>query len=65
MYGVAENSDITRKENLLPIGLADRCKLKRDISRDQNLTFDDVEIPEGRLLYKLWQEQSEYFRNSN
>lgn len=62
MYGVCENSDIARKENLLPIGLAEGAKLKRNISKDQALTFDDVELPAGRLSDQLWQEQCELFK---
>jgi predicted homoserine dehydrogenase-like protein len=60
-YGLCENYDIARKENLLPIGLAQDCVLKRDITKDQALTFDDVIIPEGRLSDKLWKEQAELY----
>ncbi len=56
-YGLCENSDTSRKENLLPIGLAEGCKLKRNISKDSVLTFDDVEVPQNRLIDKLWKEQ--------
>src|SRR3989344_711727 len=45
VYGALENSNIARKENLLPMGLADGCILKRDIKMDTALTFDDVELP--------------------
>jgi len=60
-YGQCENSDVVRAQNLLPIGLAEGCRLKRDIPKDQVLTFDDVELPEGRLCDKLWAEQNDYF----
>jgi predicted homoserine dehydrogenase-like protein len=60
-YGQCENSDIVRVENLLPMGLAEGCRLKRDIPKDQVLTFDDVELPKGRLCDKLWAEQNDYF----
>jgi predicted homoserine dehydrogenase-like protein len=60
-YGLAENYDISRAENLLPIGLAEGAKLKRDIPKDQVLTFDDVELPEGYLCVKLYKEQLEMF----
>jgi predicted homoserine dehydrogenase-like protein len=60
-YGQCENSDIVRVENLLPMGLAEGCRLKRDITKDQVLTFDDVELPKGRLCDKLWAEQNDYF----
>ncbi|MBD1906028.1 SAF domain-containing protein [Funiculus sociatus GB2-A5] len=60
-YGQCENSDVTQTENLLPIGLAEGCRLKRDITKDQVLTYDDVELPEGRLCDKLRAEQNAYF----
>ncbi len=61
-YGICENTDIARKENLLPMGLADGCKLLRDIPKDAAITFDDVEIPANRLCNKLWLEQKELFK---
>jgi predicted homoserine dehydrogenase-like protein len=60
-YGQCENSDVTQAENLLPMGLAEGCRLKRDIPKDQVLTYDDVEVPEGRLCDKLRAEQTAYF----
>ena len=60
-YGEAENSDVTRRENLLPIGLAEGCRLVRPVAKDQTLTFDDVEQPDGRLVDRLWCEQDEHF----
>ncbi|HEY9603807.1 MAG TPA: Gfo/Idh/MocA family oxidoreductase [Allocoleopsis sp.] len=63
-YGQCEKSDIVREQNLLPMGLAEGCRLKRDIPKDQVLTYDDVELPEGRLCDKLRAEQNEYFAPS-
>lgn len=60
-YGLCENYDTARNENLLPIGLAHGCRLKRDIAADEVITFADVEIPEGSLAYRLWLEQQELF----
>lgn len=60
-YGLCENADTTAAENLLPIGVAEGCVLKRDIPKDQVLTYDDVILPEGRLVDKLRQEQADYF----
>lgn len=60
-YGQCENSDIAQKQNLLPIGLAEGCRLKRDISKDEVLTYDDVELPVGRLCDKLRAEQKAHF----
>ncbi|BAY46988.1 SAF domain-containing protein [Scytonema sp. HK-05] len=63
-YGQCENSNIVQEQNLLPIGLAEGCRLKRDIPKDQVLTYDDVELPEGRLCDKLRSEQNAYFAQS-
>ncbi|MBD2605199.1 Gfo/Idh/MocA family oxidoreductase [Scytonema hofmannii FACHB-248] len=60
-YGQCEKSQIVQEQNLLPIGLAEGCRLKRDISKDQVLTYDDVELPSGRLGDKLRGEQNAYF----
>jgi predicted homoserine dehydrogenase-like protein len=60
-YGQCENSSIVQEQNLLPIGLAEGCRLKRDIPQDQVLTYDDVELPPGRLCDQLRAEQNAYF----
>ncbi|WP_017656139.1 NAD(P)H-dependent oxidoreductase [Fortiea contorta] len=60
-YGQCENSAIVQEQNLLPIGLAEGCRLKRDIPRDRVLTYDDVELPIGRLCDQLRAEQNAYF----
>ena len=60
-YGLAENAPTARAENLLPIGLAEGCIVRREITRDDVLTFDDVDLPEGRVCDRLWREQLERF----
>lgn len=56
-YGVAEAYAVSRKERLLPIGLAEGCRLKRAVPADTAITYDDVIVPEGRLIDKLRAEQ--------
>ena len=60
-YGVLDNYDVSRKENLLPMGLSEGCKLQTNVSIDQAITYDDVELPAGRLCDKLRVEQDSYF----
>jgi predicted homoserine dehydrogenase-like protein len=60
-YGLCENADLTHREKLLPIGLAEGCRLRRDIPKDQVMTYDDVEIPAGRLVDQLRAEQDAHF----
>jgi len=60
-YGLLENSPICQAENLLPMGLSEGCHLKRDIPRDQVITYADVELLQGRLCDKLRAEQNARF----
>lgn len=60
-YGLLENSVICRAESLLPMGLSEGCRLKKDIPQDQVITYADVEVPPGRLCDELWAEQNAYF----
>ena len=61
-YGEAVNVDEMSSEKYLPEGLVEGCKLKRDIPKDQPLTYADVELPQGRLADKLRAEQYKHFR---
>ncbi|GAA5178433.1 NAD(P)H-dependent oxidoreductase [Modicisalibacter zincidurans] len=61
VYGVAENMDAVRRENLLPIGLALGCRMTRPVEKDVPLTFDDVSMPDGRLVDRLYAEQEGMF----
>jgi predicted homoserine dehydrogenase-like protein len=60
-YGMIENSDVSRTEDLLPMGLSEGCHLRRDIPKDHTITYADVELPPGRLADKLRAEQNAYF----
>jgi predicted homoserine dehydrogenase-like protein len=60
-YGQCENHETGRAQNLLPMGLAEGCRLKRDVPKDQVLTYDDVELPTDTLSHKLRAEQDAYF----
>jgi len=60
-YGECENVDVCRAENLLPMGLAEGCRLKRNVAKDQALTYADVELPTGRLVDRLRAEQERHF----
>jgi predicted homoserine dehydrogenase-like protein len=61
-YGVIENAPAARAENLVPIGLSGGCRLRRDVARDVALSYEDVDVPEGRLADALFAEQVETFR---
>jgi predicted homoserine dehydrogenase-like protein len=63
-YGQCETAAITHQQNLLPMGLAEGCKVTRNIEKDTVLTYDDVELPAGRLCDKLRAEQNQVFATS-
>jgi predicted homoserine dehydrogenase-like protein len=60
-YGVAENADVAVAEDLLPMGLAEGCRLLRDVPKDRVLTYADVDLPSGRLCDRLRDEQNRRF----
>lgn len=60
-YGLCENAATAHAQRLLPIGLAEGCRLRRDIAKDQVLGYDDIEIPTGRLCDELRLEQDALF----
>jgi predicted homoserine dehydrogenase-like protein len=60
-YGQADNADVVRAERLLPMGLADGCRLTRDLSRDAAISYDAVVVPSGRYADRLRAEQDSAF----
>lgn len=60
-YGEAERADVTHSDRLLPVGLAEDCVLVRDVPKDTVITYDDVTVPDGRLVDRLRAEQDELF----
>ncbi len=60
-YGEAERADVMRRDRLLPEGIVAGCRLKRAIAKDEAITYDDVELPAGRLVDRLRAEQDAVF----
>jgi predicted homoserine dehydrogenase-like protein len=60
-YGQCENYEAAKTENLLPMGLAEGCRLKRDVRKDQVLTWDDVDAPKDSVAHQLRQEQDRLY----
>ncbi len=56
-YGQAENWEVVLAEGLLPMGLAEGCRLTCDVPKDAVLTRADVAAPAGRLCDVLRREQ--------
>ena len=57
-YGLIDNAAAARAMAALPIGLSEGCVLGRDVSKDDVLSFDDVEAPLGGEVEALWREQN-------
>jgi predicted homoserine dehydrogenase-like protein len=61
-YGEAVGSEEMCARRYLPEGLVEGCVLRRDVPRDDVLTYDDVELPPGRRADELRAEQYRHFR---
>ena len=64
-YGEAVNAEEMSAQRYLPEGLVEGCRLRRDVAKDQVLTYDDVELPAGRLADRLRAEQYRHFRGES
>jgi predicted homoserine dehydrogenase-like protein len=60
-YGEAVNATEMCARRYLPEGLVEGCRLKRAVQKDAVLTYDDVELPPGRVSDRLRAEQYERF----
>lgn len=60
-YGECENAETAEADDLLPMGVAEGCRLARDVAKDAVLTYGDVVLPEGRLIDRLRSEQRAFF----
>jgi predicted homoserine dehydrogenase-like protein len=60
-YGTIDTAEIVRRENLLPMGLSQGCRLRTGIPRDGAISYDDVTLPAGRLVDRLRAEQDARF----
>ncbi|GGR77550.1 strU protein [Streptomyces humidus] len=61
IFGVAESHAVTRAEDLLPMGIAQGCVLRRAVAKDTVIGYADVTLPPGRLVDELRTEQNELF----
>lgn len=60
-YGQCEKYDVSRSGLLLPVGLAEGCRVRSDIQQDTVIRYEDVEIPAGRLINRLRDEQDRLY----
>jgi predicted homoserine dehydrogenase-like protein len=64
-YGEAVNAEEMCERRLLPEGLVEGCKLLRNVAKDEVLTYDDVQLPAGRIADRLRAEQYRHFRDDS
>ncbi len=60
-YGDIEN--VARCRGALTMGQSEGCRVRHAIPKDRAMTLEDVELPAGRLVDRLRQEQAATFRS--
>jgi predicted homoserine dehydrogenase-like protein len=60
-YGMIDNVENTRRDGILPIGLAAGARLIRAVAQDQPIRTADVIMPTGRLVDDLRAQQDAHF----
>ena len=60
-YGVADTAARTAEQSLLPMGVAEGCRLLHAVAKDAVLSYADVELPPGRIIDRLRARQAAHF----
>ncbi len=60
-YALIDDYQTCRRQGLLPIGVSEGCRLKRNIRIDQTISYDDVVLPNGRISDCLRADQERHF----
>ncbi len=56
-YGLIDNTAAARAIDALPLALSENCVLRRDVAKDEVISFTDVEEPARGVVDELWSEQ--------
>jgi predicted homoserine dehydrogenase-like protein len=56
-YGLIDNTAAARAIDALPLSLSEDCVLRRDVLKDEVISFADVEQPTRGVVDGLWSEQ--------
>jgi predicted homoserine dehydrogenase-like protein len=59
IYGLIEQADVARRENLVPLGLAPGATVRRPVAQGTALTYDDLELNEDQLIVQLRRQQDQ------
>jgi predicted homoserine dehydrogenase-like protein len=57
-YGLIDNAITARADDALPIGLSEGRVLRRDVAKDEVISFKDVIARPDGLVEALWREQN-------
>jgi predicted homoserine dehydrogenase-like protein len=57
-YGLIDNASTARAKDALPIGLSEGCVLRRDVVKDEVISFQDLVLPPAGPVEALWREQN-------
>jgi predicted homoserine dehydrogenase-like protein len=63
-YGLIDNANTAQAESALPISLSEGCVLRRDIAKDDVISFTDVDLPDKGVVATLWREQNTRWPNA-
>jgi predicted homoserine dehydrogenase-like protein len=64
-YGQCVSAAEMRERRYLPEGLVEGCRLLRDVARDSVITYDEVQLPAGRVADRLYEEQCARFAETS
>lgn len=60
-YGQCDDGPMAREAGWLPMGLSEGCTLRHDVPQDSVVSRADVEVPAGRMVDRLREEQDDLF----
>ncbi len=60
-FGQVDNYILSQANNFLPMSLSEGCILKKDITKDTIISYDDIILPNNRLCDQLRSEQNKLF----
>ena len=64
-YALIDVFETCLKQNLLPMGVSENCRLRKDVVADTPITYEDVELPPNRQIDAFRNEMiGTFFRNS-
>ncbi len=62
LYGAITRADDARRDQLLPLGVAQYARLKRSVGKDESLTYLDVEFDDDNFALEMRRRQDTHFR---